>query len=303
MNQLEYPYGAMKRLRRRAITQEPSTSINRGRIWSFVNSALGIFLIGTVIVGSASSLWTQRLECRADFRESEETFRKALVEYRYRMNGSSKALSMLASSGANTLDIWRGPKSPFIFSDYKERTLADVTIDLLRSFGELSLVSDLSSFEVREGGLRLHTGNQSSSVGMPLPEIPAELHQDLASAPIKFEHEQRTRSPLGKTVVETWLNRRQNDGLLAALETTVLVRLEPSCDPFSLVRRTFTDDNERYNTQVRELYSSVVRDHQAQMIKILAIEALLSPASNVPDKRSDTPDAGPPTSLTTKMKR
>jgi hypothetical protein len=86
--------------------------------------------------------------------------------------------------------------------------------------------------------------------------------------------------------MERLLSSRDEDGVFAALRTTVMMRADPACGPTDIVARMFTDENRVYREQVMRLYRRVEEDYQRQILMLLALEQLLqsSPSRSAPSQ-------------------
>ncbi len=285
---------AIRRLELREPVPHPPSK--RRAVWGFLNSAFGLWLLSSVAIGIATSLFTQYLDCRNQFSIHQENFTKLLAEYQYRDHGfrESYILSDTKQELNDASKKWWGPNSEFIHSEFKGKTMADIAIRLSRSFGNLSLYSDIQEFEVNTKSLSVgYDDGRSISFGEPSPEalsglasafgLPPEGKSALATS-LANDRQDSTSQRLSPSPKIDWLREKLWSGpVTLAVRTTMLVAPKPSCGPVAITKRLFQDRDQIYRERAEKFYLKMYREYQEVLTTLIAVEQLVHPGETMDD--------------------
>ena len=255
------------------------------KVWAIVNSSIFIWLLTTVVVGIASSLWTKRLECREEFKEAEYRFADALIEYQFRQRSYVEARKAARTpKEKEEADKWWTAYVATSISTFQSKTMADVALDMLRSFGKLAVVSDMESFDVKHNSLLFNRSNGKSDhldLSEPSSEALAAIGKQLSEKHPEFVNsisvnkEPPVISSDDLTTVNKFRARLQGDDLvLGAVRTAAMLRPQPRCSISDVFSRMFVDTNAKYEAQVRRLFGAIYNEYNQQMIELITIEEL-----------------------------
>lgn len=251
------------------------------KIWTLANSALGIWVLTTIVLGSASALWTKRLECRSQYVESERRFIEAFSEYQYRQNQYLFALREAKDLvSRQKAERWRLGYVDHTHTSFQSRTMADVALDMLRSFGDLSLVSDVESFEIE--GSSLSFTRRDGSITLTSQSSPGalQINTALIGAPVHHQQEKAQNTASDITNINLAIERIRNsmygaDPVFSAVRNSAMLKPAPQCGFSDIASRMFIDENPIYEKQVSRLFEAMLRDYQQQMIILHSIEQLI----------------------------
>jgi len=249
------------------------------RIWIVANSALFLWILTTVIVGSVSAVWTKRLECRATYAEAEQKFVRSLAEYQYRQNGYYAARRKARTpEERQAAEKWKSSTVSSQFA-FQSKTMADVALDMLRSFGDLALVSDIKSFDISQDGLSISRRDGTGSV-LVTPSIDVleslKLGGQMPNLPSKDVAAPQVRPGISAEFERLRENLFGADSTLNAVRTAAMLKPRSKCGPVDVISRLFVDTNPVYERQVDRLFSAMMKEYQHQMVMLLAIEQLSS---------------------------
>jgi hypothetical protein len=124
---------------------------------------------------------------------------------------------------------WIAQPSSFIHADYKSRTFSDINMDLIRTFAELSIYSDIVDFGFDEKGLTVSYRKEN---GQNIERPVLNISKTSMSSALSF---------LGGPP-------------LVALHTAVVVRPHADCGLQAIARRSFFSSDEHYAEQAGKAY-------------------------------------------------
>lgn len=239
-------------------------------LWSFLNSAFGIWALSSIVIGIITWTFTQYEDCTSKFVFYEDRFAKLLTEYQFR-EGRYKAAMANANFDYKKAETFRGPDTEYIFSEFKGKTLADISSDLIRSFGNLSIYSDIESFDADSKYLQIDYGSNGSKrtfiAGEPPSTILAELAGSLSNfkmAPSDPAANANSKNISMTKEQEERIAQLKNELELGpttlAARVAVMVAPQRRCGMLSIVGRLFEDTNEMYKTAISKYYKKVYED-------------------------------------------
>ena len=274
-------------MRRSPVTASKSriqTRVSLG--WAFLNSAFFLWFLTTIAVGTISTIWSERIECRATYTDAEQRFVRSLSEYQYRQAGYHEALRQARSPAErDEAEEWKGSSSPSAQHNFQSRTMADVALEMLRAFGDLALVSDLESFDIGQFGLSLarQDGTIVSSENLGDENLKITGGSQGAGRPIPGSLDQNSGVSIESRnagQIHKIRNRLYNDNTLRTVRNAAMLKPIQKCGTFDVLGRQFKDSNPAYRKQVDRLFSALLKEQHDQMLQYLAIEQLISqPAS------------------------
>jgi hypothetical protein len=246
--------------------------IKKSDVWLFLNSAFFLWLLSTVVVGSAATVWAQRNECREQFARADQRFVKSLLEYRYRMGLYSEAAKY--------------PVSSFAYFDYKSQTLADVTTDLEQSLSDLTIYSDIDSFEIG-ADFRLRRKETTLKEMTPpstlqdIEQVRGQCAQLVASKekwatpPLRASKSQKLGVPIRNSAQEAIASAYAGlksqcesilgDPALDTLYTAATLDLAPRCGVQNVLEIMLSGGNTADHRQVSKLYALLVQQYQRRL--------------------------------------
>jgi hypothetical protein len=124
---------------------------------------------------------------------------------------------------------WIAQPPSFIHNDYKSRTFSDINMDLIRTFAELSIYSDILDFNIDEKGLVVSYRKRNGQ-GTTRPVL--DVTKTSMSSPLSL---------LGGPT-------------LVALHTALVVRPHADCGLQAIARRSFFSSDEHYADQAQKAY-------------------------------------------------
>jgi hypothetical protein len=277
--------------RRRVEGRKPA---EKSRLWVVLNTPVVIWLLSSFIIGLGGAWFTQYQSCRTAVIVNEDKFVKALAEYRFRKIHRDHAMMKIGTKeGIYSARKWAGADSEFLLSEFKDKALADVTLQMLRSFGNLSIYSDISSFDLSRDQLVLDYKN-GGRIGMwePSPGEIAKISKNLLGAPsIQFSQQSASgvnlTSPQEMNFVNAWREELHDGPIAMVAIAAISVRPNPACGPVSIVRRLFRNNDEIYYKQVQYIYGQVLQDFNNAMMNHIAPDLVKEPEAK-------PPESGPP---------
>src|SRR4051794_26378193 len=118
--------------------------------------------MSTVLISFATFIYSQHQTCEINFQNNNDKFIRLLAEYQFRMlNFKAVLQSAKSNTDKSAAAVWMAEPPKFIHADYKNRTFADINLDLIRTFAELSIYSDIVDFNFNEKGLSVSYREQS----------------------------------------------------------------------------------------------------------------------------------------------
>lgn len=120
---------------RETLGQDKKAVSFQAKLWKFVNTTFGIWLLSTVAVGLITWSFTSWNENKEKERITKESIRKLDVEIFVRVNNFSKLLESINKLkqfmlAIDTLDRSDLILSAGVFPEYKERTLGSLLLEL-----------------------------------------------------------------------------------------------------------------------------------------------------------------------------
>jgi hypothetical protein len=98
------------------------------QLWSFLNSAFGIWLLTTVVVGFSAAVWADNQNCRVRTANLSERYSRIAAEVEQRVVSLCQAILKADSyqQAKSALSSSTGSKVPYRYLEFKDRTLDDL---------------------------------------------------------------------------------------------------------------------------------------------------------------------------------
>jgi hypothetical protein len=231
---------------RRFETRYPTTTtkaLPTTSLWTFINSAFFIWLTSTVLIGLATFTYSEHRACETNFEKYNDTFVRLLSEYQFRtLNFEAALVSAKSDADVTAAEAWMAVPPGFIHADYKSRTFADINMDLIRTFAELSLYSDITDFAVTQDRLSVSYQNRSGNE-------------------LKFDFKDISKEI---NLPSLLLSGGPSD---LALRTALIIQPHADCGLKAIARRTLFSSDERYSEQATKAYDRLRREEFTRHVR------------------------------------
>jgi len=230
--------------------------------------------------------FTQYRACRSEFSINEDRFVKALAEFNFRKIHRDQALTNVDSNeGRKAFDKWASADSDYLLSEFKGKSLADVGLQMIRSFGNLAIYSNVTSFTISGGFMYIDYGEKRRTIsefGIRPPE-PCQLPRASGSACPQSDSNAELADPFVRPSDQrlppqvSILRRDIYDGPLTyVLLPALSIQPNNTCDLIGIVTRLFRDNDSVYRTEVNEIYGQILRDY-GDTLALLALAQIKLP--------------------------
>jgi hypothetical protein len=103
----------------------------KSRVWRFLNSPFGIWLMSTVVIGSATTLLTERHSCISDTDALAEQYYREYIETKSRLKWmADAALSTTTWDEVKEVLAQRGTSDSYTISEFKDETLDELVLKM-----------------------------------------------------------------------------------------------------------------------------------------------------------------------------